>query len=140
MANEVLFLRAHFLTVATSEAYITLRFMIILDMRLELSFFCGSFPRTEMGVVWALLRFFVRLQMPSNRFLAQRLRMNMNRSHEPQFSCSILFVGLTAVSPRAIKLIVQNWSSAIMSFDCGVVPGIVRNQRVLRNCILVGRE
>jgi hypothetical protein len=65
VASEVLFLRVRIWTVAASEPQITPRFMVILDMRLEFSFFCSSFPSTVTRVVWALLRFYVCLQVLS---------------------------------------------------------------------------
>ena len=139
MASEVLFLRVRSWTVGTSETQIIPRFMVILDVRLELSFFCSSFPSTTIRVVWALLRFCVCLQVLSKILLASRLRTNMSRSNKLQLACSVLFVRLTAARPRAIGLLVYNWSSAIVCFNCGI-PGTIRNERALRGCIRGGRK
>jgi hypothetical protein len=79
VANEVLLQRVRFCTVAASEAQITPGFMVNLDMLLELSLFCGSFPRTVIRVIWALLRFGVCLQVLSKTLLAAGPWKNMNR-------------------------------------------------------------
>jgi hypothetical protein len=63
----------------------------------------------------------------------------MSRSNKLQLARSILFVRLTAVRPRAIALLVYNWSSAIVCFDGGI-QGTIRNERALKGCILVGRK
>ena len=70
VASKILFLRVKFQTVAASETQIAPRSMVILDMRLELSFFCGSYPSTVIRVVWALLRFCVCLRMLSKNFVS----------------------------------------------------------------------
>lgn len=139
MASEVLFLRVRFCTVAASETQITPGFMVILDMRLELSLFCGSFPSTVIRVVWALLRFCVCLQVLSKILLALRPWKNISRWSKLQFGCSKLFVGLTAARPRATGFLVYNWSSPTVCLDCGI-PGSIRNERVLSACVLVGRK
>jgi hypothetical protein len=139
VASEVLLQRVRFCTVAASEAQITPGFMVNLDMRFELSFFCGSFPRTAIRVVWALLRFCVCLQVISKTLLASGSWKNMNRWSKLQFGCSILFVRLAAARPSAIEFFVYNWSSATVRLDCGI-PGSIRNGSVLSGCILVGRK
>ena len=63
----------------------------------------------------------------------------MSRSDKLQLASSILSVGLTAARPRAIGLLVYNWSSVIVCFDCGI-PGTIRHERALKGCILVGRK
>jgi hypothetical protein len=63
----------------------------------------------------------------------------MSRSNKLQLASSILSVRLTAARPRAIGLLVYNWSSIIVCFDCGI-PVTIRRERALRGCILVGRK
>jgi hypothetical protein len=65
VASEVLFRRVRFWTVAAGETQITPGLMVNPDMRLEFSIFCSSFPSTVTRVVWALLRFYVCLQVLS---------------------------------------------------------------------------
>jgi hypothetical protein len=139
VASEVLSQRVRFCTVAASEARITPGFMVNLDMRLELSFFCGSLPSTATRVVWALLRFCVCLQVLSKTLLASGPQKNINRWSKLQFCCSILFLRLAAARPSAIEILVYNWSYATLCLDCGI-PGSIGNGRVLSGCILVGRK
>jgi hypothetical protein len=139
VASKVLWQRVRFCTVAATEAQITPAFMVNLDMRLELSFFCGSFPSTVTRVVWALLRFCVCLQVLSKTSLASEPRKNMNRWSKLQFCCSVLFLRLAAARPNAIEVIVYNWSYATVCLDCGI-PGSIRNEKGLSGRILVGRK
>jgi hypothetical protein len=127
VASEVLFLRKRRCTLVARETRITPGFMIILDMLLELSFFCGSFPNTVIRIVWALLRFCVYLQVLTKILLALRPWRNMSRWSKLQFACSKLFVRLTAARPRAVRLVVHKWSSATLWLDRGI-QGSIRSE------------
>lgn len=139
VASEILFHRVRFCTFAAGEPQITPRLMVILDMLLKLSFFCGSFPSTFIRVEWTLLRFRMCLQVLSKIWLAARPPTNMSGSNKLQLAWSILFGKLTAARPRATPLLVYDWSFAIVCFGRSI-PVTIRNERALSGCILVSTK
>jgi hypothetical protein len=84
VANEVLFLceRGGWAFVTSETRPAAPRFMVILDMRIKLSFICGPWPIATIRRVWALLRFLVSLQMPAKNLLESRTWTDMSRSNK----------------------------------------------------------
>ena len=139
MANEILFLRVRFKTVAARETQSTPRCMMDFDMIQEFSSLCSSFPKTMIRVVWAFKRFLLCLRVLSNILLVSWPQPHVSRSNRPQLACIILCLSLTAFRPRAEAFLFQNGHFTGLYSNRGI-GGIVGSVRVLRGCILVRRQ